>query len=518
MSLDALLAGPWLLLVLPLVLRALPWGRGGAERPVSWKLDLPLALGTSLAVALLCTAVLTRHLTEYYPLSAADFDHYCELVSRVAAGNMHDYWGVRLPAPAWLPAAASGGLGLIDGLALQSFLCLVTTCAGLYLWGLSLHSRVAGLAAALLVGAVGPVAFLARDVSFYPAVVAGSVLLAGAVAALVRFRSWWPALIAGVAAALLLMADVRGVLFAAPLVAVGLGFAAVRARSWRGALLRTGLLLAPVVLSWFVTRAVVAPQTIGLEVQAVMYADQAVRNAGGSPEQLAAQQNRARARPGFVWGRSSPLAIPGTFLFLSRLTEAIPAEARDAGWNVDLRERHLLPWLVPGLLALVICGVGLLRRPWRMVALLLCVAPFLGMLWATGRVLPQERHLATGLAALPLLLGLAVALLAEGGVRGQSDAEPSRALPLRRGVLLLAITAALLGLPPTWMSHRAGWRKGIVQSEPRTLLQAIHDGQRGRRDHCTHGLEQGAYEPWWPSRFYPRARRVLDGTDVWAPD
>ena len=510
-------AGPWLLVLIPLALRALPWGRPGAPRPPSWRVDLPLALGAGFVVALLSTALLSVHLTEYYPVSAADFDHYCELVARVAAGDALPSPGVRLPPPAWLPAALGGSLGLIDGLAVQSFLALVAVCAGLYLWGLAVHGRAAGLCAALLAGTVGPVGFLARDLSFYPVVVGSSVLLAAGVAASLRFRALWPPALAGLAAMVALLADVRGVLFAAPLVALGLAAALIRGHGWRGRGLRAGLLLAPVVVSWFVAAAVVPPGTVGLERQAVLYADQAVRDAGGSARVLGRELAETQQATGFVWGVSAPTELPGTFLFSSRLLRQIPREVRNSHQNSRHRVRHLLPWALPALLAFSVALAGLARRPWRLAALVLTAAPFASMLWATGQVLPQERHLATGLAVLPLLLGLGVAVIAEGVPTASSSGGDSGPWPWKRALLLTGLLAAMLGLPPSWLDHESGWRRGIVQSEPRTMLQRVHEGGVGK-DHCSQALGERRDQPWWPSRLYPRARRILDGTDPWAPD
>ena len=518
---SALWAQPWPLLVLPLALRLIPWRRSDPEGAPRWQLDLPVALVLAVGVALLSTAVLSVHLTEYFPLSAADFDHYCDLVARVAVGDTHDYVGQRLPPPAWLPAALSSWLGLIDGLALQSFLALTATCAGLYLWGLSLHGRTAGLCAALLAGTVGPVAFLARDVSFYPVVVAASVVSAAAVAACLRFRTAWPALLAGLAAAVALLSDVRGVLFAVPLVLVGMAASAVRGKGWQSASLRVGLLLAPVVASWFVARAVVPAQTVGLERQALLYADQAVRDAGGSSEILSPQFVQTQVHTGFVWGHTPLTKLPDTFLFSRGLLASIPPDVRDSPQNRSMRERHLQPWLVPGLVAGILALLGLARRRWRLMALLVSAAPFVSMLWATGQVLPQERHLATGLAVIPLLLGLGVAVLAEGSPSPSGSlAGGTRggAFPWRRWVLFAALVSVMLGFPPSWLGFEAGWRKGIVQSEPRTILQHVSDGKTRGEGHCTQALEQHRHEHWWPSRLYPRAARVLDGSDAWAPD
>jgi hypothetical protein len=512
-----LLAGPWLLVLLPLALRVLAVRGVEPERP-RLAVDLSLALGVGLGAALLSTALLSKAITQYFPLSAADFDHYCQLVAQIAAGDPLPSSGVRLPPPAWLPAALVAPLGLIDALAVQSFLALSLTCAALYLWGLALHGRLAGVCAAVLVGAVGPVGFLARDVSFYPVVVASSTLLAASVAASFRFRGLWAPALAGLAAAAVLLADVRGVLFAGPLVALGLLVAVIRARHWKLGLVRIALLIAPVVASWFIARAVVPPQLTGLERQAVLYADQAVRDAGLSPDLLAREHAESESQQGFVWGLSSPARIPAVLDFSSRLLDVIPLEVSYSERNVQLRRRHLLPWLWPGLGALALSVLALVQRPWRLMALVTTAAPFGSMLWATGQVLPQERHLATGLVLLPLLMGLAVAALHQGGPPPPPPSgEAERPRFILRGVLLAAIVAGMLGHPHSWLEHEASWRHGIVQSEPRTLLQQIRDGQPQRRDRCTDTMSLHREQPWWPSRLYPRARRVLDGQDTISP-
>jgi hypothetical protein len=510
-------AGPWLLLLLPLALRVLAVRGLEPEQP-RVSVDLPLALGVGLGAALLSTALLSKAITQYYPLSAADFDHYCQLVAQIAAGDELPSSGVRLPPPAWLPAALVEPLGLIDALAVQSFLALTIIGAALYLWGLALHGRLAGVAAAVLAGAVGPVGFLARDVSFYPVVVASSVLLAASVAASFRFRGAWAPALAGLAAAAALLSDVRGVLFAGPLVALGLLVAVMRARHWKLGLVRIALLIAPVVASWFIARAVVPPQLTGLERQAVLYADQAVRDAGLSPAILAREHAESESQQGFVWGLSSPADIPAVLDFSSRLLDAIPLEVSYSQRNEQLRRRHLRPWLVPGLVALALATIGLVRRPWRLMALVTTAAPFGSMLWATGQVLPQERHLATGLALLPLLLGLSVAVLHQGRpppVPGAEQAERPRFI--LRGVLVAGIVAAMLGHPRTWLGHEAPWRHGIVQSEPRTILQQIHLDRDRPRNRCTDTLSLHREQAWWPSRFYPRARLILDGEDSLSP-
>ncbi len=469
-------------------------------------MDVPLALGMGIGVAMLSTAVLVLPSTSYFPLSAADFEHYCELVARCVVGATADYQGVRMVPPAWLPAWLMRWFTLIDAMAVQSFLALALCGASLYVWGLAIHGRMAGMASVLLLGAVGPVAFLGRDLSFYPVMIACSAVLAAGTAGLLRFRGVGPALMASFGGGAVLLADVRGVLFAAPLLLVAAGACALRSRGWRSALARLGLLCIPVLASWLLAHATVPAATVGLERQAYMYADQAVRDVGGEGDWL----GDGGPDSGFVWGHSTPLDVPGTLWRLQGLSRSVPSIVVDHPDSGRVWERQLLPWSAPAAISLLVCLVGLARRPWRLVALLVTLAPFAVLLASALRVLPQDRHLAISFMGLPLLLGVAVAVLA-GSRSKVGEPGQARGFPFRSAIVCAALLAALVGLPPSWLAHRAAWRHEMVQSEPRSILGRVaRQGPLGP-DHCSHALnDQRRDHPHWPSWLFPRAGTIVE--------
>ncbi len=506
---DALLelwfAGPWLLLLLPLAGRLIPRGAQLGERAWSWRLDPALSLALGLGIALLSTAVLVRPSTWFFPLSAADFEHYCGLVARCAAGELDGYEGVRMVAPAWLPSSLMPWLTLLDAMAVQSVLALAACGSALYLWGLAVHGRTAGIAAAIAMGAVGPVAFLGRDLSFYPVMVGCSAVLAAGTAAMLRFRGWAPALLAGVGGATLLLSDVRGMLFAAPLLALAFVACPLRARSAKQAALRLLVLATPLVASWVLAHATVPAATVGLERQAYMYAEQAVRDVGGAADWLGDEA----PEQGFLWGHDTPLAVPGALWRLQSLSRSVPAAVVEHWDGERIWTRQVWPWAVPACLAALICLAGLARRPGRLAALLLTLAPFAALLAAALRVLPQDRHLSLCYVGLPLLLGVAVAILAEGSPP-EVEAESPEQLPWRRLVLAAFLTSALVGVPPSWLAHRAAWRHEMVQAEPRTILGRVAREGAVESEPCSALLrEQWREHPHWPSRLFPRAGRIV---------
>ncbi len=509
-------SGPWILLLLPLALRWLPLRGDGPETRWSWRIDAPATLGLGAGLALLFTAALVTPVADSYPLSASDFDHYCELVARVADGSMADFYSPRLPPPAWLPALLSHSVGVIDGLAIQSWLAVATCLGALYVWGFAVHGRSAGALAALVAGAVVPLAVMVRDLSFYPTLLAGVTCVGAAFAMTVRERGVWPAAALGLACGVTLLCDVRAVLYVAPVFALGLVVAPLRGTHWWGRGLRLLAVVLPVVVSWFVAGWVVSEATTGLEHQVAMYLEQAVRDAGVDPawrEQVLAP---VMARPSFVWGHGSILGLPGTALALAGMGSSLPQELVSAPSTELIRREYVNPWLIPGAIAVVVVIVGLARRPWRLLALVGGALPSLAMLYSASTTLPQERHLAPALLPLPLLFGVFLAVVAMRGPSGEPGAGPVR-WPWRGPLLWLAVLLGLLGVYGSWLSPVALWRRGVIQSEPRVTLQAVWDGVPPRDDHCCKTLMRQRDLPGWPSRLYPEARRVLQVNAADAP-
>jgi hypothetical protein len=502
-------SAPWLLLLLPLLVRWLPLRGEPQEQRWRWTIDLPLAAVLGLGLTLCFSAFMVHPLPDTFPVSASDFDHYCEMVARVADGSAHEYYSPRFPPPAWLPASVSPALGIIDGLALQSFLALSLTLASLYLWGLAVHGRAAGIMAAGLAAAVVPLVFLVRDLTFYSVLVAGVAAMGASLALAVRLRGVGACLALGLACGATLLADVRAPIYVGPVVVLGALVALLRGRGWGGRGLRLLVLVAPLLLSWFVAHRVVSPDTTGLEQQAVMYLEHAVREAGGRPDWRQMAMDEILDGPSFLWGQSSPTALPEAALRLQRLSASLPAALSRAPNAQVLRSEYVVPWGLPALVALLVVVALERRRPWRLVALAGGTLPCLLMLYSVFSALPQERHLASALLPVPLLFGVFLARATQRGKAGGFGGGPGR-WPWRSMLLLLLLALVLLGVPGSWLSPTVRWRRNVVQTEPRATLQAILDGTPRRSDHCTWALTRDAQQPGWPSRFYPAARVILD--------
>lgn len=504
-------SGPWLLLLLPLVLRWLPLRGEGRDPAWSWRIDGLVAPVLGLGLAGLFTTTMVHPVADTFPLSASDFDQYCEMVARVADGTAGGYFSPRFTPPAWFPASISQHLGIIDALAVQSLLALAIASGALYLWGWAVHSRTAGVLAALLTAAVAPLVFMVRDLTFYPVLVAGVASMGAGLALCVRSRGVGAAALLGLACAATLLTDVRGVLYAGPVLGLGVLVALARARSPGTAVLRIGALAAPVALSWLVAHQVVSHDTTGLEEQAVRYLEHAVVAAGGEQGWRETVTAADPTLPGFLWGHSSPLALPVTFLRLQQLGQALPAVVRAAPNSQVLRAEYVTPWLLPALVASALVLGGLARRPWRLLALLGGTLPCLLMLYSASSALPQERHLATALLPMPLLFGVFIALAADRQGPVGTWKEGPRRWPWRSALLMAAVMLALWGFPGSWLSPAVRWRRGLVQTEPRVTLQKVLADDVDQPDTCSRTLShQQQRLPAWPSRLYPSARAILE--------
>ncbi len=501
--LQAVTAAPWPLLLLPLLARLVPGGSGGRE-PWDARVDLPLLLVAGLVGCAVFTGWQVEPYTRLAPLTAADFQQYCELVVRVAAGELHDYSLPRSPVAAWPPAVVAHRLGVIDALALYGLLGTAAMLMALFVWGRVLHGRLAGLVAVVLAGALGPLVVLSRDLGFYPVLVAAVAWCAAGAAACICFRGPAPALLAGSAAAVVLLLDVRGLLWALPLAALALVAAVLRARHRQGASLRVALVLAPLLLSWGIARQAIPGSMPSLEFQTWIYLEQAVRSGGVEARWRSSEVGAGQPPQGFLWGHGSARELAASAAGLARLSASAPPELRRAPSVRRAREQQLLPWALPSALGLGLALLGLARRWERALALALTVAPFGAMMVAAAVTLPQARYLASALVALPLVLGVAVAALAQNPSpwRGLSSGSPPR--PWRSLALLAALLAAVTGLLPGWLAPDAPWRTlDLVQGEPRATIQLVRAGGGRHGGYCARALdlERQRY-PWWPSRLY----------------
>ena len=350
--------------------------------------------------------------------------------------------------------------------------------AGLYLWGRALHSRLAGVAAALASCALAPLLLLSRMMSFYPETTAVFTLAAGLTAVAVRFTSPVSLAIASLGAVLCLLVDLRGLLFALCfLVLILLAAARAPRRRWPARLAIPALVLG---LGWTAADHAYLPQTASLETQVDLkrrLLDRGIAVPAALEEPL---------ETAYVWGRSDPREIPQTLLGLQRQSAALQSGVLMDETAQRHLDAYLRPWtpLLSGALLVGALGIsfGALRW-WRLLTLVGTAAPFVVAL--KGAVELQRaflRFLATGEPIMALILGLGFAVLYEGWARS-GVSRSAGALRLAVGTLLLL--ACLL--------HAARGderRRGRISLRITVRREQLEDLRRVRRNFLRHVIAQ----------------------------
>ncbi len=350
---------------------------------MGWKRELIAAAALSIGVALLCAFYLARFHLEW-PVVGRDFVQVCVETAAIRDGTPSIY-PQRTPTSGLLPGLLSRRLGIIDGLLVGSLLSSMAVVGGVYLWARSLADARAAAAAAVLVGALTPLAVLPRFVHFYPEVIAVLVGCMALSAAAARWPGWGTALLAGLGAGAALAVDGRGLLWAAPAVLV----AGIGLRRW------SVLLLPGVGLSHWLAGRLLPAHTPRLETQIAWF----IRDLGGLPPTLPLKPAR------FLWGHSDLSDLPGTVGYL------LAAQAPAAPGNAAQRAIHIDPWLPLLAIGLLAACFVLRKTPQRLAILAATAAPFVLALYgaATGQVSP--RHLAMAWPFAPVVLGIGLSAI-----------------------------------------------------------------------------------------------------------
>ena len=416
------------------LLRLLPAGAAG-EGPS--RRGEAFGVLAALGVAAWNVAVVGGWFLAPSTLTASDFTQYCLAAVDMGRGAVEDVATSRSRFAAWLPGRLVGSVGVLDALWLGSTLPGVLLLhLGTYLWARALHSRAAGIAAVVAIGFFGPVVTMSRTVTFYPALVGCTAMATGLAVASVRWPRAAFLVPAEICTALLPLLDVRGLLWVpAPLVLMAVGV--VRA-GWRARIVAVVALVGAFELSWYGGRYAYAPRAQGIEAQAWFYADEAVRSAG-----LEAEFRYPPVGGGFVWGRSDERTLPRTVAVLREISAAIPPGVRDARAATEGRSRNVVPLVPLAGVAALAAVAGLFRSPLRLGAFVVSVAPYAVMVAQAAAIIAHPRYLGSGLAGLPVVLGVAAAAL--GGL----DAGVRRA-PWREGVLLLWFVVLSSRVLPQW--------------------------------------------------------------------
>jgi hypothetical protein len=491
------------LVALPLLLRLIPWRPGDRW---STPVELGLAALCGYAVVALCNVWLIRYHLYGDPLTGSDFTEYCTATAAIRDDKLHVFSHNRSLLAAWPSAKLSEELGVIDGLAYSALWFTGVIGAGLYFWGRAIHSRLSGVATALLFGAVGPLVLLPRTLSYYPVTISIFVSSAAGAALALRYRTWPALLVGGIGAGLAFLADVRGLFWALP--ALGLSLLACVPLEWRVPKawarlpLRLALVLLPIAASYVAGGRAFQETNWTLEHQAF-----------GLVQDRYVEMGRPISPPKFktdyLWGHSSPLQIPATLKTLTEIRAQVPAEVVMHPETVHGRRAHVQPWLPVLGGALLIAAASLWRRPWQLAALLGTLVPFAVVLRSAADILIHPRFLQTPMAAFPLPLGVALAALvlgaagapevaAEAATEGGAEGPPLEgrwrwrrwARPVAASALVVVL---LLGVVPSWLSPVAGWRYPWTSSESvGRMIRGVANKQPLER-----GGDTACYEVLW---------------------
>ena len=397
--------------------------RVGMQRSVdsqwSSRIDIPLALGTGVFFAWSCLDLASAHagsdpmLVKDLLTSAisTDFMDYCGGLGSMLMDNEAGWPAKRSRAAAWLPATLADSVGILEGLALGAVLSTMLIGSGLYLWAQALGGRESGLMAVLTAMAMGPLVLLSHMLSYYPEMIAAFVLAAAAAAWAIRVRSILTMTLAGLAIGIVLLIDVRGLLWALPLLG-GTALAAVlcdwrqdtptNERIWTRPLGLMMALFVPIVLSYQLGSWAFPEHTTSLELQTDLRPLFHKRGATGVAFLPPYELDSA-----YRWGRSSIWEIPQTLGFLLDQSQLQPPEGLAKQEGIGSAEQHIDPWMLAG-------GIGLLGavtvvgwRSWRGWALFCSLFPFAVALRGMGMVDEmQPRILTHWMPGLAVLLGL----------------------------------------------------------------------------------------------------------------
>ena len=460
--------------VFPLLLIAallrLYGARSNASEPWSTRIDMGLAVGSGAAATGISHGWMAHYFVSRYPLTASDFGQYCESIGVFRDGFLQGWVKQRSVVAGSLPALFADSLGVVDGLLVSAWISHFVMGVGLFLWARAAHSRLAGMMAVLLSCALAPLVHLTRTVTFYPETVAGCVLTAAGAMLAMRYRSLPAFLFSSVAMGLVLLLDVRGLLWALP--ALGLTLVAVMlARGWFRKLVGLVIVVACLAGSHTIGGKTFWEETPSLEQQTVYYVDEAIRRfSPNDPEAgLATEQDYAESH--FVWGRDGLKTIPQTLQFLWTLKQNLPDGIEDQQETAYGRRVHVSPWVFPAFVGLCLGVIGAFRRRWLAAGFVGTVFPFAVALEGTAQMVGHSRYMANGITMVPVLLGVGFAVVYLGCLSEEDEVRLRPWFTKTDGIGLVLVLVALLGIVPTWLSPVANWRAPVsADIEPSSSL------------------------------------------------
>ena len=414
----------------------------------------------------------TLYFPKYYLLNtalvASDFAQYCESVGAAQSGVLALVHPQRSMYESLLPGLFARGYGIMGGFVLSAALSQIVTGAGIYVWARTIGGRVAGFCAVLLASTMLPVALLGRTMTFYPQTVAVMVVAAATAALAANARSAASMVLAGTGAGLALLWDVRGLYWAAAVIAAAAVAGIVGPptepvalkRRAAGVAVRLVLLAAPIGISWWIGHNYTPVNAQGLTVQTINFLRDAPGAAGGA---------WTRPQFDFVWGRTSVFDIVPALQEIAALNQTVGAGVSAHGLGLAT----VGPWGAPvGICALAMVW-GLRRNLWAIFGFCGPAVPFAASLWSALFVNGHPRYLGVGMPCLAVCAGVGLAMMLRG--------EGGRVPPRWRGLLAVGVLGLLVsGVLPGWLSPVAPWRSkfageqypGVMLTNPPSTLVA----------------------------------------------
>jgi len=474
-TLPALLLWPVLLYLVRL--------RSGDGEKWSTPLDLSIALGLGLITAYFKGWLLVTHIWQA-EVTGSDVPGVCAIVTFLVDGTPEL---LRRPGFGALPAALlTPYMGMRDAIFANSILFTALQGAAIYVWARALFNREAGVTAVLLSCALTHLVAMPRVFSFFPSSAGLYTMAAAATAVALRWPGKASLGVAGAGLGMALLADHPGLIYAAPMLALCLVLCRVKGRRKETGR-RLAALMIPICLSWVVGHFLTPLSMASFEDKMTIYIATYAAKEDGKPREvprsrwlkrwalnLDIDQDLDQPTTGYRWGHSGPLQIAKTFTALTVMALEDRPPSQDQSFieeSTQIREGLLSPWLPSFLVGLAVClAAGLLRARtrWRVAGAALIFLPFAALLYSHLNTELYLRFMLAPLAALPVLLGVALAVLIQ---RGEKRAWLSRYRRLSEGARLLLIggsaAALILGFIPSWLSPEAPWRE--------TELKINHD-------------------------------------------
>ena len=479
--------------IVALCLLPLLWPPAEGDADDRWRpgRDALLAVASGVGLALVCRFLWSPYLLEGFDATGSDVAEHMWMLHHMNDPGWPDWNANRYPLPILLARLLALSGNAYKTWALAAVVSTGFIGAGLYLWGRAAGGVGAGLAAVLLVGSVPDLTLISRTVSSYPEILALWTLGAGLAAYALRFPHWATALAAGVGCAGVFASDARGIVPGLLIGAVCLAAVAGQ-RSWRWRAVAAAAVAVPLALSFLIHNQLPQPlHSLESRIEGTVQAS--YFRVGEDPPRFAGIAD------GYVWGRSSPLALPDT---VRRLRESEARLNPDIATSEQQRkdvEGRVVPLIRPlavlGLFGLLL-GRGLPRWgerrerrawlrwiDWRGRLALLPVAAC--VIWFSNTVSYEysARFMALAAPGFVLLAGLGVAGL--GGRGRPAFLAPAAVLGL-----------LLVGGP---LAVDAPWRRPLAANpELRQCVEIVRGeptkGQASRVvENCAQALKQKVY-------------------------